>query len=208
MTDKINNISSDAVKKATGLGWDGWLRFIDGHGGGELDHRGIVELLGREGGLQNGWWQQMVTVGYEHSRGRRIVGETRDAEFQLGVQKVIPVGREALWDLLTGPAGVEAWLGSVTGLAFEPGTPYEAPDGLAGEIRTVRPGERIRLTWQPAGRPAATTLQLTLSCPRNTDDRTTLRFHHEKLADPEERDRMRVHWKGVLDALAGLALGR
>jgi uncharacterized protein YndB with AHSA1/START domain len=208
MTDRINNVSSDAVKKATGLGWDDWIRFIDGHGGGELDHRGIVALLGRVGGIHSGWWQQMVTVGYEHATGRRIVGETGDAGFQLGVQKVIPLGRGALWELLTSPVGIEAWLGSVAELAFEPGTPYETSHGLVGEIRTVRPGERLRLTWQPADRQAATTLQLTLSCPRNTDHRTTLRFHHEKLAGPAEREDMRAHWKGVLDTLAGLASGR
>ncbi len=204
----INNVSSDAVYKATGLGWDRWIEFIDGRGGEGMDHRQIVELVSREGGVSSGWWQQMVTVGYEHAKGRRIVGQTGDAGFQLGVQKAVPLGREALWDLLTSPEGLEIWLGPGTEGVVEAGQSYRASDGLTGEIRAIRPGERIRLTWQPADRPAHTTLQLTLSCPRNTDQRTTLRFHHEKLAGPDERNRMREHWRDVLAALEELAAGR
>ena len=83
MPDRINNITSAAVSKATGKTWVQWLRFIDRRGGAELDHKQIVALLRDEGGVDSGWWQQTVTVGYEHARGRRRTGETADAGFQV-----------------------------------------------------------------------------------------------------------------------------
>lgn len=205
MPKMVNKVSSDAVERATGRGWDAWIAFIDGRGGGRMDHKQIVKLVGTSGGVDSGWWQQMVTVGYEHAKGRRQTGETTDAGFQVGVQRAIPAAREALWELLTSGPGRRAWLGSVRSPRFEPGTRMKSRAGLEVEVRTVKPGHRLRLAWRPAGRAADTTLQLTLSCPRNTRSRTTLRFHHEKLADEAEREDARVHWRAVLEELAKLA---
>ncbi len=200
-TQTINKISSAKVKEATGKGWDQWIAFINRNGGADLDHKGVVALLKGKGKLASAWWQQMVTVGYEYASGRRVTGETADAGYQVGVQKVIPMGRRALWELLTSKDGLKLWLGSVRKFSPEPGARYKALRGPGGEIRTVKTGERLRLTYQRPGRDAPTTLQLSLSCPRNTKTRTTLRFHHEKLSSPDEREEMRVHWKGVLEEL-------
>lgn len=202
--DKINDVSSRAVEKATSRGWDQWIAFIDERGGAQMEHKAIVALLAAEGGVEKGWWQQKVTVGYEHARGRRETGQTRDAGYQIGVQKAIPRGATALWDLLTSEAGTRTWLGAVGPLSFAPGERFAAGE-LSGEIRAVYPGHKLRLTWQPPGRAHPTTLQLSLSCPRKTSARTTLRFHHEKLADMAERERMRAHWRAVLEALSELA---
>lgn len=205
MPDKINNVSSQAVRKATGRGWAEWIRFIDENGGAGLDHRQIVALLAGPGGVGQGWWQQMLTVGYEHARGRRQTGETADAGFQVGVQRVIPLGRTALWRLLLSEAGVQIWIGPVGALSPEPGTRFELEGGPGSELLSVKVGQRLRLRYDPAGGTQATTLQLSLSCPRNTAHRTTLRFHHEKLASAEQREQMRSHWKAVLAELVALA---
>jgi uncharacterized protein YndB with AHSA1/START domain len=196
------------VNRATGRTWEQWIAFIDRHGGEDLDHKGIVKLLAHEGAVQSGWWQQMVTVGYEHAKGRRRTGETADAGFQVGVQRALPLGRQALWELLTSGPGLRTWLGSVRKPTLEPGAVLETRDGTRAEIRTLRSGQRLRLHYQPGARARATTLQLSLSCPRNTPDRTTLRFHHEKLASQTQREQMRAHWRAVLDRLEALAADR
>jgi hypothetical protein len=41
-------------------------------------------------------------------------------------------------------------------------------------------------------------VQVTVS---RRNGRTVLRFHQERLADPDERDRQRAHWQSVLDSL-------
>jgi len=76
MPESINNISSIAVKKATGKSWDDWVKAIDNLGGEKLSHKEIARILYDKGYIKNGWWCQMVTVGYEYAKRRRIVGQT------------------------------------------------------------------------------------------------------------------------------------
>lgn len=75
---------------------------------------------------------------------------------------------------------------------------------MTGEVRTVATGDRLRLTWHPEERDGPTTLQLRLTAPRNDETKTTLRFHHERLADAAEREAMRGHWRCVLDELESI----
>jgi uncharacterized protein YndB with AHSA1/START domain len=196
------NMSSEAVSKATGMGWDEWFALLDEAGAVEWDHRRMVAFLA-ESGLEKPWWQQMVSSTYERARGLKEVGETADAGFQVGVQRTIPVPAEELWAFLSSPEGLAIWLGELERLPEERGEPYRTADGTSGELRSVQPGARWRLTWQPPELGDPTTLQVTLSCPRNTRERTTLRFHHEKLSDSEHREAMRAHWKRVAAELEG-----
>ncbi|MFD0278239.1 SRPBCC domain-containing protein [Kitasatospora sp. NPDC127111] len=133
----------------------------------------------------------------------RPVGLTRDAGFQIGVSRTLPHPPEAVWALLTSPAGAALWLGPGARLTERVGGPVTAADGSAGELRSLHPGSRIRLTWQPAGRDRATTVQVTVTPAHGG---TVLRFHQERLDDPAERARQREHWRAVMDAVtAGLA---
>lgn len=200
MAGKIAGISDEAVVDATGRSWDDWLELLDDHDGTALDHQERVAVLA-EAGVESGWWQQQLAVGYEQKRGLREVGETADAGYQVGVQRTMTLGQEALWDLLLSEAGRGVWLGESVTFTAEPGATYETTDDITGEVRTVSEGERLRLTWQPPDREGPTTLQLTLTCPRSNETRTTLRFHHEKLADGDEREAMRERWRNVLDRL-------
>ncbi|MGW4895172.1 SRPBCC family protein [Kitasatospora sp. NPDC004240] len=131
--------------------------------------------------------------------GTRPVGLTRDAGFEIGVSRTLPHPPEAVWELLTSARGTALWLGPGARLATEPGGPVTADDGSTGELRSLHPGARIRLTWRPPGRTGPTTVQLTVT---PNGGRTVLRFHQERLADPEERSRQREHWRAVMDAVA------
>lgn len=200
MPEIYANVSDDAVTEATGHGWDHWFGVLDEQDATTMDHKGRVAALA-DAGLENPWWHQQVAVGYEQARGLREVGETADAGYQVGVQRTVSVGQSDLWNWLSSDEGLETWLGAAENLSFDPGVTYETTTGTTGEIRTVAEGERVRLTWQPAGRGSPTTLQVTLASPRNDTSRTTIRFHHEKFADAAEREAMREHWQAVLDAV-------
>jgi len=199
-------VSEEAVRAATGRGWAEWMALLDAAGAGDLDHRGIVDHLERaHGGEVSSWWRQSIAVGYERARGMRVVGQTAGAGFQVGVQRTVSLGRDEAWQLLTTRADV--WLGAGAPLTLRPGTTYRVTgaDGgeVHGEIRVVRPGDRLRLTWCPAEWDAPATLQLTVQ-PRRPG-RTTLHVHLDRLADAGARERMRAHWRGVLDRLVAEA---
>ncbi|MEU6232384.1 SRPBCC domain-containing protein [Kitasatospora sp. NPDC047058] len=139
----------------------------------------------------------------DRTSGPRPVGLTRDAGFQIGVSRTLSHPPEAVWSLLTSPEGAALWLGPGARLADRVGGPVSAADGSSGELRSLHPGSRIRLTWQPPGRDRATTVQVTVTPGHGG---TVLRFHQERLDDPAERSRQREHWRAVMDAVAaGLA---
>lgn len=200
----LERISADALREATGRDWDGWLEALDAAGAEELSHKEIVSYLGREhGDATTSWWRQSIAVGYEQARGKRELGQTRDVGFQVGVQRSIDASRDEAWELLT--SRPELWLGEGASVWFEEGERYDVPAqsgeaAASGEIRVVKPGERLRLTWQPEGWAAPATLQLTLT--ESAAGKTAIQAHLEKLPDADAREAMRASWREALERVA------
>lgn len=126
------------------------------------------------------------------------VGKTKDAGWQIGVSRTMPVDVEAAWEYLTSSRGLAVWLGDGVHSPLEKGDEYETANGTRGEVRSVRPRDRIRITWQPPGRSDHATVQIAL---RPAASGCTFRFHTERLYDNEERELMREHWKTIAGAI-------
>jgi len=194
------SVSADATREATGRGPEEWYAVLDAAGAAELSHKEIVAYLEREHPHVSSWWRQSLTVEYERARGKRRVGETADVGFQVGVQRTVALPLAEAWELIV--SRPDLWLGDGAALAFEPGERYEL-SGARGEIRVVRPGDRLRMTWQPDGWEAPATVQLTVSS--SSSGKTALRAHLEKLPHAEAREAMRERWRAALDRLAAAA---
>ncbi len=129
------------------------------------------------------------------------VGKTKDAGWQIGVSVTVGHPAGEVWRTLVSPAGLALWLGEEVNFRGAKGEPYRTADGLCGELRSFRPGDRIRLTWRPADWDHDTTVQIALE---DKGDRTGIRFHQERLAGPAEREAQRRHWKRVAGDLTAL----
>jgi hypothetical protein len=172
---KYGGISSVAVRKATGKTWAQWLALLDKAGAKKLPHKDIALLLHQKHRVPD-WWGQMVTVGYEQARGRRVKHQKTDG-FEVSVSKtmVAPVDRAyAAWkeaDLR------EQWL---------PRTPLT--------IRKATPHKSIRILW-----PDATCLSV------NFWPKGPLKCQvvpqHGKLATPDAAEKMKAYWAEKLEAL-------
>jgi uncharacterized protein YndB with AHSA1/START domain len=137
----------------------------------------------------------------------RRTGHTKDAGWEIGVSRTLPFPVEEVWDFLTSAAGSAVWLGAGVHRLDEPGVAYQTEAGTTGEIRSFRPRDRVRLTWQPADWDHDSTVQFTVT--PTAGNRTRVVFHQERLVDAAEREQQRAHWQGVMDALvAALAKGR
>lgn len=207
MADELtsNRITSSAVREATGRGWEDWLALLDAAGAQDWDHKAIVAFLEREHPEVSPWWRQGVTVGYEKARGKRVLGETADTGFQVGVRRTLPLPRDEAWRLLV--QHPDRWLGEGA-VTFEKGARYELAGfggSVRGEIRVVKPGDRVRLTWHPEPFEEPATLQVTLTAAKSG---TTFGVHVEKLADAVAREAVREHFRAVLEDLAGTLSGR
>lgn len=202
----LSRVTSASMREATGRGWEEWLAVLDAAGATDWDHKAIVAHLGREHPQVSGWWRQSITVGYEQACGRRTVGQTADAGFQIGVQRSIAVTVTEAWELIT--ASPELWLGEGASVAFHVGEHYRVParngvPGASGEVRVVKPGHRVRMTWQPEGWPTPATLQLTLL--ESGSKKTAVHVHLEKLPDSHARAAMRERWREALERIATAA---
>jgi uncharacterized protein YndB with AHSA1/START domain len=202
----FGRVTPDAVREATGRDPQAWFAALDAVGASRWRHDQIIAHLARAEGLTSDWWRQAVAVSYEQARGARVVGQTADVGFQIGVQLTVQAGVAEAWELLvTEP---ELWLGSGAAVDFERGRRYELPvgpdgtnePGASGEIRAIRAGYRLRMTWQPADWPAPATLQLTLLESRSGN--TALHAHLERLPDAQTREAMRAHWRAMLERIA------
>jgi hypothetical protein len=83
-------VSDEAVRKATGRGWNEWFTILDDAGALAWKHPDIARWLAAEHGI-SGWWAQGVTVGFERARGLRAQHE-RQSGFSLSVTKTTPSG--------------------------------------------------------------------------------------------------------------------
>jgi uncharacterized protein YndB with AHSA1/START domain len=172
-------VSDEAVRKATGRDWDGWLRVLDERGITGFSHPATARWLVDEHGI-SGWWAQSVTVGYERARGLRARHETKDG-FSVGVSKTVATDVVRLWDAFTDEDERARWL--------EPGTL---------RTRTATPHRTARFDFGDG--PSRVVVGFT---PRD-DGRATVAVQHERLASAAEVEAMRVFWRTHLQALAEL----
>jgi uncharacterized protein YndB with AHSA1/START domain len=128
------------------------------------------------------------------------VGKTKDVGWEIGVSRTVPRGSDDVWQLLTSAKGVRTWLGAGVRFPLDKGDAYETAEGVTGEIRSYRVGDRIRLTWRPPDWTHDSTVQVAIS--RGAKG-TVVRFHQERLASAAEREQQREHWRNVLDELLG-----
>jgi uncharacterized protein YndB with AHSA1/START domain len=184
-------MNAERVREATGRGPEEWFALLDAAGAQDMDHKAIVAVLEREHPEVSAWWRQSLTVEYERARGKRLVGQTADAGFQVGVTRTFDVGLDEAWELIA--SRTDLWLGE--DVALEPGERC-----ARGEIRVVKPRDRVRLRWRPDGWDEPATLQLTLQ--ERRPGRTAIGAHLERLPDASAREAMRSYWRGVLERLA------
>lgn len=132
------------------------------------------------------------------SNDEKPAGLTKDAGWQIGVRRTLPVPVDAVWEFLTSPAGVRIWLGDGAVIPTERGDRVVTADGGEGELRSLRHKDRVRLRWRAPGWTHDTTVQIAV---RGDERKTSITFHEEWLADETERAQQREHWQSVADAI-------
>ena len=128
----------------------------------------------------------------------RVVGQTKDVGFQIGVRKTFDIPIQQAWGLITSVEGINLWLGESADFHLEPGEAYQINDGATGEVRVVKPGSHFRLTWQPQGWQRPSLIQVRVI---PSGRKTMISFHQEHLPGQPEREQRRQHWQKVLETL-------
>lgn len=181
---KIAGVSSEAVSKATGRGWDEWLKVLDKEGAAKLTHKEIAALLQEKHGV-SGWWAQSVTVGYEQARGLRQKHEQADG-FQISASRTIaaPIGRA--FKACSDPKLRSSWLDA------------------ALTVRKETKDKSMRITWEE-GREKGTNLEVYFYA--KGEDKCQVAINHGKLKTEAAGEKMKKFWGQRLEALKAMLEG-
>ena len=202
----FGRMSPESVREATGRDAEEWMRVLDAAGAAAWPHGQTVAWLEQAHPEVSSWWRQSITVAYERARGKRAVGQTAGG-FAVGVQRSVAASAAEAWALVAGRPAL--WLGEGAPAALKAGQrftvgPADGAPGARAEVRTMKPGERLRIAWHADGWPAPATLLLTLLA--SGPGKTAINVQLEKLPDAPAREVMRTRWRAALDRLAA-ALG-
>lgn len=128
----------------------------------------------------------------------RPVGLTRDAGWQIGVSRTLPVPVADVWGFLASPAGFDLWLDPGARPVPQVGAEFKTATGR-GEVRSWHELDRIRIRWIASEDDGPdTTIQVAIA---SAATGTTIRFHEERLSDEAARLRRRAHWQRVAEAI-------
>jgi hypothetical protein len=170
----LAGVSTAAVLKATGHGWDYWLKALDKAGAAKLPHKEIALLLYEKLGLRKNWWVQMVAVGYEQARGLRQPHQSA-LGFAASVSRTIAVPLSALF------------------AAWEDGRRGEwLPDAI--EVRRQTKNKSMRITW-PDGS------GVDVNFYSKGGEKTVVAIEQQKLPDESAVRAVKQLWGTALDRL-------
>lgn len=174
-------MSDEAVRSATGKGWDEWVGMIDEWGGRDSDHTTIAAYLRDEHGVDM-WWSQGVTGGYERITGMRLPYEMPDGTFTANVTRTI-----------VGSAG------QIRAMLDDDAARADLFGGIASEARS-RPG--VKAPRFGVG-PGVATISITPKAPAkgSSEERMAISVQHNKLPTFEDVEQWKFFWSDWIEAL-------
>ena len=174
-----DRMSDAKIEGATGKRWDQWFSLLDRWGARKRKHPEIVRFLAEEHEV-TGWLAQSITVGYERARGMRLKYERPDG-FSVSASKTISVPVNVLFHAFVDEADRKRWL----------------PDASM-TIRTTQPLRTARFDWEDGSTRVVAWFE------SKAPSKSTVALAHERIADADEAETMKVMWREYLAELKAL----
>lgn len=181
VTEKYAGVTTAAVEKATGRGWNEWTRILDRAGARKLSHKDIAKLLrANYGDVLSAWWCQMITVGYEQKCGMRAVGQKTDG-FSANASKTFTHPLASVYRAFVDSRLRGRWLGQ---------------DEM--RISTASKAKTIRIAWlRPDSR-------VVVNFYEKGENKCLVQIEHSRLPNASTRARTKRFWTERLVALHAL----
>jgi hypothetical protein len=179
----VAGMSDEKVKAKTGCTWERWVYALDRRGAEKMSHRDIAAIVNEKYKV-DGWWSQMVTVGYERIKGIRARGQRRDGTYEASKSRTFNVPVKSLFDAWADAGVRDRWLDA---------------DGV--KVRTATAPKSMRLGWTDGS-------IVTVWFEPKGNSKSTVALAHTKLPDRAAADRFKEYWAAQLDALGEVLSGR
>lgn len=174
-------LSDAAVVAKTGKTWSEWFAILDKAGAEQMDHGQIVAYLSRAH-VVSPWWQQMVTVTYEHERIQRLRQEQMD-DYQAIARKTVGASAGLAYQSWFDPLRRAGWL------------------SLDLDLRRAIPNRSLHIAWTDG----KTFVDVDFH-PR-IDGTCQVAVQHLGLSDSEQAETMKAYWAAALERLAATLSG-
>lgn len=165
----------DAVRKATGRGWDDWVDLIEAWPGKDEGHPAIAAHLAKVHKVDL-WWSQSITGGYERIMGLRLPYQRPDGTFTAGKSKTITADGDELRVML-----------------LDESARTDLFPGHHSELRSQPSAKAIRIAIGPG------VAQFAVGPPE--DGRVKVTVSHEQLPEYAMVDKWKFYWAEWLEAL-------
>ena len=179
----IGGMSDSVMAEKTGRTWSQWVDVLDGVSAFTMAHRDIAKIV-NETYQVDGWWSQMVTVGYERIKGLRERGQRRTGTYEASKSKTFNVPVDELFDAWADAKTRKRWLKDAN-----------------PKVRTATKPRSMRLGWED-GSIVAVWFE------SKGESKSVAGVQHAKLADRAASDRFKAYWTERLNELAGILKAR
>jgi Domain of unknown function (DUF4287) len=179
--NRKGQMSDKGIQAKTGKTWSDWFAILDTAGAREMTHKEIVAIL-HSGYRLGRWWEQKLTIIYEHERGLRQKHETQSG-YQISVSRALPFPANKLFKMWHDKKVRSKWL-----------------IGDAFAIRTATANKTLRGSWENGK-----TRVVVGFYPKGQSNCQVV-VEHTKLGGSVEASRMKKYWSEALDRLKN-ALG-
>ena len=170
--------SDEAIQRRTGRGWEEWFDLLDEWGAPDRTHRETARWVADLQEIEPlAWNAQAVVSSYERARGLRAVGEHPEG-FAVTVSRTIAVPAGRLYEAFVEESVRERWL-----------------PGARMRERTATKPKSARFDWSDG------TSRVNVTFLEKGEAKSTVALEHSRLADCEDRERMKAWWRERLTAL-------
>jgi uncharacterized protein YndB with AHSA1/START domain len=173
----LAGVSDDAIRERTGRTWAGWVALLDAVGAHRMKHGEITRHVSATYAELDGWWTQMVTVGYERIRGLRDIGQRRDGNYEANKSRTFGIDVSKLYRMFSDARRRRKWL----------------PDGVT-RVRTALVDRSIRVDWQDG-------TQVNVFFTAKGPEKSTMTVQHTKLTSRDAVNEAKAFWQERFDAL-------
>jgi hypothetical protein len=178
----VAGMSDETIKAKTGCTWERWVYALDRRGAEQMSHGEVAALINEKDKV-DGWWSQMVTVGYERIKGLRARGQRLDGTYEASKSRTFNVPVTKLFEAWA-DAGVRSrWL-----------------NGESVKVRTAASPKSMRLDSTDGG------IVAVWFTPKGKS-KSSVALAHTKLPDRATADRLKQYWSERLDALGEVLSG-
>lgn len=176
---RIAGIGDQALKAKTGCTWERWVKALDNVEAHTWPHGEIATHIYEKYQL-DGWWAQMVTVGYERIKGLRARGQRRDGAFEATKSRTFAVPLARLYRAFHDARTRARWL-----------------PGAQLKVRSTQKERSLRISWSD-GTP------VNFYFTSRGAEKSQAQLEHQRLPDRAAADRLKAYWGERLDALGAM----